>query len=336
MASKTTKERSRTFKSVEECFAAAGRLEEESNPVTRTACTPDLEFFKVLGIPRRGDWLSEHKEVGQTYSTYQRRMKPPMTPSKHTDTILLVPFGNFEEGVAKHFLPLLLEYCQAFFPGMLVECVEKPLSLAKAKKRQNDFGHDQYLIADLFEALNTQTRSYRRAYCRLGITLEDIYPGEEWNYVFGQAKPMERVGVFSFARHSPFFYQGLHASQVPTLKDAAGRLRACMRTMVHETCHMFGILHCVYFHCLMNGNNGPGDSAGRSSFLCPVCLRKVWLALSFAPADGRSVLSRYQAILQVMQQMAVTFREMEVQDEEMAEVLADLGWLEKRMATLSP
>ena len=24
--------------------------------------------------------------------------------------------------------------------------------------------------------------------------MEDIYPGEEWNYVFGQAKPMERVG----------------------------------------------------------------------------------------------------------------------------------------------
>ena len=49
--------------------------------------TPDLEFFKVLGIPRRGDWLAEHKEVGQRYTTYQRRMKPPLTPSarvKHT------------------------------------------------------------------------------------------------------------------------------------------------------------------------------------------------------------------------------------------------------------
>lgn len=44
--------------------------------------------------------------------------------------------------------------------------------MCQAKKRQNDFGHDQYLIADLFEALNTQTRSYRKAYCRLGITLE--------------------------------------------------------------------------------------------------------------------------------------------------------------------
>ncbi len=44
-----------------------------------------------------------------------------------------------------------------------------------------------------------------------------------------------------------------------------------------------------------NGNNGPGDSAGRCSFLCPVCLRKVWLALSFTPSGPtNSVLSRYQ------------------------------------------
>ena len=50
---------------------------------------------------------------------------------KYTDTILLVPFGNFTVGAAEHFLPFLLEYCQAFFPGMSVECLEKPLSLAK-------------------------------------------------------------------------------------------------------------------------------------------------------------------------------------------------------------
>ena len=30
--------------------------------------------------------------------------------------------------------------------------------------------------------------------------------------------------------------------------------RAC-KVMVHEVCHMFGIKHCVYFHCLMNGSN---------------------------------------------------------------------------------
>ncbi|CAJ1404513.1 unnamed protein product [Effrenium voratum] len=257
--------RGRTFKSIEECVAALGRLE-DAEPQTRALCEMNLEFFRPLGIPKKGDWLAEKKESGQTYSTYSRRMKPPLTPSKHTDTVLLVPFGkSFGEGVAQVFLPHLVEYCRAFFVGMEVVCVEKPLSLAKMQKRSNDFGHDQFLIGDIFEALNTQTRSYRKAYCRLGITMEDIYPGEEWNYVFGQAKPLERVGVFSFARHSPYFYSGLHASQVPSLKEGAGWLRASMHTMVHETCHMFGILHCVYFQCLMNGNNGPGDSAGRHS-----------------------------------------------------------------------
>lgn len=114
-----------------------------------------------------------------------------------------------------------------------------------------------------------------------------------------------------------------------------------------------------------NGNNGPGDSAGRCSFLCPVCLRKVWLALSFTPSGPtNSVLSRYQvscrcasivtfdisisfrpmtrmknwhmmtklwipneAILQLMQALAVKFKEMEVLDE-MTELLGDIDWLE--------
>ena len=157
--------------------------------------TPNLEFFRPLGRPRRGDWLAEKKETGQTYTTYSRRMKPPMTPTKHTDTILLVPMGqSFSDGIAIRFLSYLVDYCAAFFSGMTIDVFKKPLSLARARKRMNDFNHDQYLIEDLFEALHTETRSHRKAYCRLGITMEDIYPGEEWNYVFGQAKPMERVG----------------------------------------------------------------------------------------------------------------------------------------------
>ncbi|CAK9017851.1 unnamed protein product [Durusdinium trenchii] len=321
------KARSRTFKSLEECLAAAGRLEEEPDATTRSACTPDFELFLPLGLPRKGDWLAEHKETGQSFSTYHRRMKYPATPGKHTDTILLVPFGSFAEGVAQQFRPLLLDYCQAFFSGMMVECLPKPLSLSKARRRQNDFGHDQYLIEDLFDALHKETSSHHRAYCRLGFTLEDIYPGDGWNYVFGQARPMERVGVFSFARHSPFFYEGLHASEVPSLKDGAGWLRECMRTMVHETCHMFGMLHCVYFHCLMNGSNGPQDTAGRFSFLCPVCLRKLLLALSYAPGDS-SVLPRYQAIQRSMQNLLEEFRAQGVPDGEMEGLLSDLQWLE--------
>ena len=47
----------------------------------------------------------------------------------------------------------------------------------EVQKRQNDFGHDQYLIGDLFEALNKHTLSHRKAYCRLGITIESWQKG---------------------------------------------------------------------------------------------------------------------------------------------------------------
>jgi archaemetzincin len=44
------------------------------------------------------------------------------------------------------------------------------------------------------------------AFCILAITMEDLYPDASWNFVFGQASPRERVGVYSFARYDPAFY----------------------------------------------------------------------------------------------------------------------------------
>ena len=35
----------------------------------------------------------------------------------------------------------------------------------------------------------------------------DLYPNESWNFVFGQANPGAGVGVFSFARYDPLFYE---------------------------------------------------------------------------------------------------------------------------------
>jgi archaemetzincin len=28
-----------------------------------------------------------------------------------------------------------------------------------------------------------------------------------------------------------------------------------MKVLTHETGHLFGLAHCVYFHCVMNGSN---------------------------------------------------------------------------------
>ncbi len=45
-----------------------------------------------------------------------------------------------------------------------------------------------------------EKRVPKDAYCVMGITLNDIYPGDNWNFVYGWAKYKARVGIFSFLR----------------------------------------------------------------------------------------------------------------------------------------
>jgi len=52
-------------------------------------------------------------------------------------------------------------------------------------------------------------------------------------------------------------------------------LRRSCKVLAHEMAHMFGIEHCIYFHCLMNGSNHLEESDARPMHLCPVDLRKL-------------------------------------------------------------
>ena len=47
--------------------------------------------------------------------------------------------------------------------------------------------------------------------------------------------------------------------------------------LCHETLHLFGVRHCVYACCLMNGSNHLGESESRPFALCPVDTRKLQL-----------------------------------------------------------
>ena len=44
---------------------------------------------------------------------------------------------------------------------------------------------------------------------------------------------------------------------------------------------MFGIGHCIYFHCLMNGSNHLAESDARPMHPCPVDLRKLQHSIGF-------------------------------------------------------
>jgi archaemetzincin len=106
--------------------------------------------------------------------------------------------------------------------------------------------------------------------------------------VFGQASLRERVGVYSFARYDPAFYDEARALGYETLL-----LRRSCKVLAHETGHMFGLAHCTYFNCLMNGSNHLAESDRRPLHLCPVCLRKLQWSIGF------DVLKRYGALERV-------------------------------------
>lgn len=126
------------------------------------------------------------------------------------------------------------------------------------------------------------------AYCVMGITLQDLYPGPSWNYVYGWATYRARVGIFSFLRWDHEFGVG-HTPEI----DWRQILYPSIRTMVHEIGHMFGVTHCVYNRCLMNGYNNIEENYLNPLEFCPICFRKIHSNLQF------NRQSRYEKLIEM-------------------------------------
>ena len=52
--------------------------------------------------------------------------------------------------------------------------------------------------------------------------------------------------------------------------------------MVHEITHTFGIKHCIYYKCIMNGSNGSFETNRNGAMtLCPSCTAKLQMNIKF-------------------------------------------------------
>lgn len=89
--------------------------------------------------------------------------------------------------------------------------------------------------------------------------------------------------------------------------------RACL-LMCHEICHMFGLQHCIYFHCLMNGSNHFEENDKKPLRLCPVCLRKLHSSCGF------KIIHRYAKLAEFCH---------------LAGMKSESEWFEKRLHQLS-
>ncbi len=263
--------------------AAVGDLA-GSSPVLHRAFSADASEFEPIPKPGPHDWLAVHEEPGQTVDQF--KASRPNRPTDPRRVIYLQPLGEFAADRSPSIEKLRV-FAGAFFAMEVKALPAISLDASRLTTRHNpNTGNLQILTGDVLDFLKAPVPA--DAFCVLAITMEDLYPEPSWNFVFGQASLRERVGVYSFARYDPAFYGEPRSSDHEMLL-----LRRSCKVLAHETSHMFGLAHCTFFNCLMNGSNHLAESDRRPLHLCPVCLRKLQWNIGF------DVLGRYAAMERV-------------------------------------
>ena len=268
------------------------------------AFSPDPSSFDPISNPGPNDWLAVHDEPGQTFDAF--KVSHSNRPTQSRRIIYLQPLGEFAPDRSPS-TDKLRDFAAAFFTMEVKALPPIPIQSANFVTRQNPLtGNRQILTGDVLRFLTTRLPA--DAFCILAITMEDLYPEPSWNFVFGQASLRDRVGVYSFARYDPAFYGEPRMAGYDMLL-----LRRSCKVLAHETGHVFGLAHCTYFSCLMNGSNHLVESDRRPLHLCPVCLRKLQWSIGF------DVLKRYTELERLNRTNGF---------------MDEAGWLSRRINTL--
>ena len=260
----------------EAAYRPRGRVEDDP-PAFYSA-----DLFKRMPPPKPGDWRAAHPEQEQSFAAYTRATAVRPTEDRHM--LVVAQVGPMNEAQGKQ-LAVLAEFLGLFYvlPGRQ----GPPLGLEGVTGRDRTIlGREmrQYHTGDILRKVLAPALP-GNAVCLQGVTMEDLYPDPSWNYVFGEASLAGRVGIYSLVRFQPAFWGEADAE--------AGRRLAFLRslkTLVHETGHMFGLHHCQTYECVINGSNSLTESDARPIHLCPVCLKKLRWNLGF------DVVERYEAL----------------------------------------
>jgi archaemetzincin len=170
-----------------EALGDLSSIKEEFRPLF----VADSDFPLVLD-PRPSDWLACHEEAGQYYDEYVKSKMNKV--DKLRNKIYILPIGSFSEESPS--LEDLCDFTTRFFQLEVKILPSKTLSEKEFTPRINEYTNNvQILTTDILDFLISKLPP--DAYCLVAITMTDLYPKASWNFVFGQARLIERVGVFS-------------------------------------------------------------------------------------------------------------------------------------------
>jgi archaemetzincin len=266
-----------------EVLRAVGPLE-HLPPATRKAFEY-TSHFAPIPTPAPNDWLRLNPERGQTVHDYIA--SHPNRPEPPRDHVYVQPLGELpaERGPTTEELAA---HAHAYFGLRVTVLPVRTLDELGVPSRVLD-GHNQLQANAVLDVLHAELP--HDAYCLIAVTLEDLYPEDDFSYVFGYARLRSRVGVFSFARYHPDFFGESFAV------DRKVVVQRALKVMSHELGHMFGLEHCIHLHCIMNGANHLSELDRAPLHLCPVCLRKLHVALGFDPMAREQALAEHYSRL---------------------------------------
>lgn len=261
-------------------IAPAGVAEAEAASAVLPEPYPKLiPLHEKLAPPQPGDWLAEHPEAGQTFQEYVR--SKPVKPDARRRVIYVQPLGEFTR-TQRQIIDLTARYMEIYF-GLPVKTQEEmPLRVIprRARRTHPTWGDDQILTAHVLDEL-LLPRLPKDAVALIAFTTSDLWPGEGWNFVFGQASLTQRVGVWSIYRNGDPEESG---------EQFRLCLRRTLRTATHETAHMLSMAHCIVYKCNMCGSNHRAEADRYPLWLCPQCLPKLcW-------ATGADPVRRYERL----------------------------------------
>jgi archaemetzincin len=259
----------------------------------------DGRDFEPLPTSAPGDWLDVHHEFGQSFAGFVGL--GPNRPDETRSVLVLQPIGRFDHpsappiGILRRFTETYFGMNAQVLPAVNLDHVDV------TSRRVANLRRPQLLTGELLDLLRRNLPEH--AFCSIGITMQDLYPGPDWNYVFGQASLRDRVAVYSFVRYLPAFWG-------EETDDPALVLRRSCKVLAHETAHAFGIRHCTACLCVMNGSNHLVESDTRPLRMCPNDLRKLQWSVGF------DAVERYR-------RLATLYRELGFDDE--------AAWIDRRL-----
>ncbi len=199
-------------------------------------------FFKPMKV-YEGDWLDTQKEAGETFEQYLA--SKPTLPTDERRTIYIQPVGTFNAD-QRRAIRLTADYMKAFYDLPVKLNADRALgNVPKDKQRKIEYRNNlqiktSYFLDDFLPKLLPDD-----AAALIAFTNYDLYPGDTWAFVFGQATFSERVGVWSL-------YQFARPGQKTDFNLLLDRT---LKIAMHETGHMFSMKHCLKYECLMAGTN---------------------------------------------------------------------------------